>query len=65
MSERKEAWRIVGPDEPPGDPMIRAQCAAKVYGGKRRCRNRSAWLPASMLLNEFGEWFCVFHGGRS
>jgi hypothetical protein len=46
-----------------GDTMIRAQCAGRVYGGKRRCRNRSEWLPQSMLLDADGHWFCAFHLG--
>jgi hypothetical protein len=45
------------------DTMIVAQCAASVYGGKRRCRNRSRWSPQSMLLDADGNWFCAFHRG--
>ena len=45
------------------DYMIVAQCAGEVYGGKRRCRNRSAWMQQSMLLDANGDWFCAFHGG--
>ena len=45
------------------DPMIRAQCAASVYGNKRRCRVLSEWLPQSMLLDADGNWFCAYHRG--
>jgi len=59
-----EVFRVLTDEEiANSDPMIRAQCAAKVYGHKRRCRNRSEWLPQSMLLDADGNWFCAYHRG--
>lgn len=51
---------------PAGDPMTVAQCAAVVRPGgqldrERRCLNRSAYLPASMLCGVDGEWLCWRH----
>lgn len=55
MTEHR--WVALDPQDPPGDPMVVVQCAANTYRG-RRCRNRSPWLPASMLV----DWRCCFHG---
>jgi hypothetical protein len=59
-----EKFRVLTSEEiASSDTMIRAQCAASVYGNKRRCRVLSEWLPQSMLLDADGNWFCAYHRG--
>lgn len=59
-----EAFRIMTDEEIlNSDPMVHLRCKAGVYGGKRRCRNLSAWMPKSLLVDENGNYFCNFHIG--